>query len=145
MKICPKCGAPQADIMPTCDLCGSLFPGEKRAKPRFDATGVAGLAASILAIIGAVAFFYLVETDADSDDPKMLIVIIVVAIVSMFFAATGPIAGFILSLVGIRKTRDKDVNGRGFALAGLIVSALMLVVSMLFIVIMIYVFAEVLK
>ena len=38
MKTCPKCGAPQADILPTCDLCGSqeglqrsalkAFPGD---------------------------------------------------------------------------------------------------------------------
>ena len=39
MKTCPKCGAPQADILPTCDLCGFLFPGEKKPKEKLAFVG----------------------------------------------------------------------------------------------------------
>ena len=139
MKTCPRCGAPQADILPTCDLCGSLFPGEKLPKPRFDITGLIGLISGILAIAGTVVFFYLIEYE-DSDNPTEIMRLLIAALISMFFAATGPIAGFILSIAGLKKTRDKGVKGRGFAIAGIVVDSIMLLVAAFFI-ILIVVFA----
>ena len=73
MKTCPKCGAPQADILPTCDLCGFLFPGEKKPKEkRFDITGLCGLVNSLLAIAATVFFFYMIETYDDVDPGTVL-------------------------------------------------------------------------
>lgn len=136
MKICPKCGAPQADILPTCDLCGSLFPGEKKPKPRFDITGLTGLVSGILAIAGTVAFFNIVEYE-DSGKASEILGLLIGLFVSLFFAATGPIAGFILSISGLKKTRAKDVNGRGFAVAGIIINSIMLVVAIFFMVLIV--------
>ncbi len=136
MKTCPRCGAPQADIMPTCDLCGLLFPGEKPAKSRFDITGLIGLISGFLSIVGTVAFFYLIEYE-DSNNPSEVMGLLIAALVSMFFAATGPIAGFILSITGLKKTRDKGVNGRGYAIAGIIVNSIMLLVAAFFVVLII--------
>ena len=143
MKTCPKCGAPQADILPRCDLCGSLFPGEKLPKPRFDITGVTGLVCALLASAGTVVFFYIIETeDTSAGNPSAIFALLIAVFASMFFAATGPIAGFILSLVGLKKTRDKGVNGRGFAIASLIINSILLLVALLFIALIIYIIAE---
>ena len=138
MKTCPKCGAPQADILPTCDLCGSLFPGAKLPRKRFDVTGLTGIVSALISIAAAVLFFYVVETYTGDPTPEELTKLLIIVFGSMFFAATGPIAGFILSLVGIKKTKDKDVNGRGFAVAGVILSSMTLLIAFLFIALTIY-------
>ena len=139
MKTCPKCGAPQADILPTCDLCGFLFPGEKKPKEkRFDITGPCGLVNSLLAIAATVFFFYMIET-YDDVDPGTVSWLITSVFATLFVGATGPIAGFVLSIAGIKKTRDRNVTGRGFAVAGIIISSIMLLMSALFIFIIIYV------
>ena len=88
-------------------------------------------------------FFYIIETeDTSAGNPSAIFALLIAVFASMFFAATGPIAGFILSLVGLKKTRDKGVNGRGFAIASLIINSILLLVALLFIALIIYISAE---
>ena len=137
MKTCPKCGAPQADIMPACDLCGSLFPGEKRPKNRFDVTGAVGLFSGLLSVVATVAFFYIVSNFLETEDLREIQMVLIGMLASLFFIITGPIAGLILSIIGLKKTSKKNVKGRGFAVGGIVVSSIMMLVAVFFLLLVI--------
>ena len=134
MKICPKCGAPQADSLPTCDLCGSLFPGEKPPKPRFEKAGLIAVISDILSVLGTVVFFSIIWTDTFYYNWRTLEVYLGFVYAAMFLAVAGPIAGFIFSIIGLKKTKGGMARGREVARTGLITSSILLPVSIFFIV-----------
>ena len=97
MKTCPKCGAPQADVLPTCDLCGYLFPGAKLPKPRFEKAGLIAVISDVLSVIGTVVFFSIIWTDTFYYNWRTLQVYLGFVYGSLAVAAIAPIVGFIFS------------------------------------------------
>lgn len=136
MKTCPNCGAPQADSLPACDLCGYLFPGvQSPVKRRFEKRILIALIADLVSIIGIVLFFNVIWMRSYQLDSALMAVYNMLLLVMVFITAAGPIVGLIFSIVGLRKTKSMGTKGKPFAIAGIVISALLLPFAYLFIVI----------
>lgn len=135
MKTCPNCGAPQADSLPTCDLCGFLFPGAKLPKPRFEFAGLIAVISDVLSVIGTLVFFSILWTDTFYYNWRTFQVYLGFVYGSMAIAALGPIVGFIFSLIGLKKTKGGIARGRELAKTGIITSSILLPGSIFYIVI----------
>ena len=135
MKTCPRCGAPQADGLPTCDVCGSLFPGEKKPKKKIhiNFAGIFGLVCALLAIVSNVLIFSLVAKYEDTEDPYEIIAVFIIVLLAIAGAVTLPFAGMILSIIGVKKSKTFNMGGKGFGIAGIILSSIMVLVSLLYI------------
>ena len=102
MKTCPNCGAPQADGLPKCDLCGALFPGETiTVKPRFEKRVLIALISDILAIIAAPVFFHFIDRDSYYYNSFSQVVYHIIVFGMAFLIAAGPISGLIFAIVGL--------------------------------------------
>ena len=142
MRNCPRCGAPQADGVPTCDLCGMLFPGEKKPKThkRFNFAGVFGLLCAILAVGSTILIFAMAEKMDIVEDPYETMAVVIFLLVGVAGAITFPFAGMILSIIGLKKNKTPNMTGKGFGIAGIILSSMTLVVSVLLILFIVFFF-----
>lgn len=135
MKTCPKCGAPQADGLPKCDLCGALFPGETiTVKPRFEKRVLIALISDILAIIAALVFFYFIDLDSYYYNSFSQVVYHIIVFGTAFLIAAGPISGLIFAIVGLKKTKSHKTKGKILAIAEIVISSLMLPVAIFFVI-----------
>ena len=141
MRNCPRCGAPQADGIPTCDLCGMLFPGEKKPKThkRFNFAGVFGLLCAILAVGSTILIFAMAEKMDIVEDPYETMAVAIFLLVGVSGAITFPFAGMILACIGVKKGKT-PMTGRGFGIAGIVLSSMTLVVSVLLILFIVFFF-----
>ena len=100
MKYCRHCGAQLADDDDYCYFCGKPLEEEKKEAPIFkDDTTYDG---------------YRYEPSR----PNTL------AMLGLVFAFISPIVGLVLSILGLKKARLDNGNGRGMAITGIIVAIL---------------------
>ena len=136
MKTCPNCGAPQADSIPACSLCGYLFPGVQRpVKRRFEKRILIALVSDLVSIIGTVIFFNFLWMKSLQYDSALMAVYNILILAMVLITAAGPILGLIFSIVGLRKTKSIGTKGKPFAIAGIVISSILLPIAYFFIVI----------
>ena len=136
MKTCPNCGAPQADSLPACDLCGYLFPAvQSPIKRRFEKRAFIALGADLVSIINASIFFNFFWMKSTNYNPATFGLFNLLIFAMVFITAAGPILGLILSIVGLRKTKSRGTKGKPFAIAGIVISSILLPLAYYFTVI----------
>ena len=111
MKYCPKCGAQLADDDDYCFFCGANFDEvkeERKEAPTFQDHS-----------------YYEDKTNYNRQQVNTL------AMLGLVFAFVSPLVGLILSIIGLNKSRQLNGLGRGLAIAGIIVSILSMVLSVL--------------
>ena len=103
MKTCPNCGAPQADSLPACNLCGYLFPVvQSPVKRRFEKRILIALGADLVTIIGSTIFFnFFWMKESSHYDSATMALINALLLAMVLITAAGPILGLILSIVGL--------------------------------------------
>ena len=136
MKTCPNCGASQADSIPACSLCGYLFPVVKNpVKPRFEKRVFIALGADLVTIIGTFIFFNFIWMKSSSHHDSTLMALYNILLLAMVLVtAAGPILGLIFSIVGLKKTRSTGTKGKPLAIAGIVISSVLLPLAYFFIV-----------
>ena len=134
MKTCPNCGAPQADSLPACNLCGYLFPGvQSPVKRRFEKRIFIALVSDLVSIIGTVLFFNFIWMQSYQLNSALMAVYNILILAMVFITAAGPILGLILSIVGLKKTRSTGTKGKPLAIAGIVISAILIPLAYFFI------------
>ena len=112
MKTCPNCGAPQADSLPACNLCGYLFPGvQSPVKRRFEKRIFIALVSDLVSIIGTVLFFNFIWMQSYQLNSALMAVYNILILAMVFITAAGPILGLIFSIVGLKKTKSTGTKG----------------------------------
>ena len=136
MKTCPNCGASQADSIPACSLCGYLFPVVKNpVKPRFEKRVFIALGADLVTIIGTFIFFNFIWMKSSSHhDSTLMALYNILLLVMVLVTAAGPILGLIFSIVSLKKTRSTGTKGKPLAIAGIVISSVLLPLAYFFIV-----------
>lgn len=118
---CKYCGKQLDDNAKFCPECGAKIIEENAPKPETDDFFKdAPLPAETKAPTAPAPH-------SSSDDPfeKMNIL----ALVGLYLAFACPIAGLICSIIGFNQCSQTKEGGKGFALAGIIVSAVFIVLS----------------
>lgn len=134
MKTCPNCGAPQADSLPACNLCGYLFPGvQSPVKRRFEKRIFIALVSDLVSIIGTVLFFNFIWMQSYQLNSALMAVYNILILAMVFITAAGPILGLIFSIVGLKKTKSTGTKGKPFAIAGIVISSILLPLAYFFI------------
>ncbi len=134
MKTCPNCGAPQADSLPACNLCGYLFPGvQSPVKRRFEKRVLIALVSDLVSIIGTVLFFNFIWMQSYQLNSALMAVYNILILAMVFITAAGPILGLIFSIVGLKKTKSTGTKGKPFAIAGIVISSILLPLAYFFI------------
>lgn len=134
MKTCPNCGAPQADSLPACNLCGYLFPGvQGPVKRRFEKRVLIALVSDLVSIIGTVLFFNFIWMQSYQLNSALMAVYNILILAMVFITAAGPILGLIFSIVGLKKTKSTGTKGKPFAIAGIVISSILLPLAYFFI------------
>ena len=106
MKHCKNCGAQLADDDDYCYFCGKPLEEEKKEEPIFRNQG---------------------EYDSKYEYQEKRNIIAMLGFVFAFFS---PIIGLILSIVGLKRANQLNGLGRGQAIAGIIVSIVSMVLSL---------------
>ena len=134
MKTCPNCGAPQADSLPACNLCGYLFPGvQSPVKRRFEKRVLIALVSDLVSIIGTVLFFNFIWMQSYHLNSALMAVYNILILAMVFITAAGPVLGLIFSIVGLKKTKSMGTKGKPFAIAGIVISSILLPLAYFFI------------
>ena len=134
MKTCPNCGAPQADSLPACNLCGYLFPGvQSPVKRRFEKRVLIALVSDLVSIIGTVLFFNFIWMQSYQLNSALMAVYNILILAMVFITAAGPILGLIFSIVGLKKTKSTGTKGKPLAIAGIVISSILLPLAYFFI------------
>ena len=134
MKTCPNCGAPQADSLPACNQCGYLFPGvQSPVKRRFEKRVLIALVSDLVSIIGTVLFFNFIWMQSYQLNSALMAVYNILILAMVFITAAGPILGLIFSIVGLKKTKSTGTKGKPFAIAGIVISSILLPLAYFFI------------
>lgn len=110
MKYCSKCGAQLADDDDYCYFCGAKFDEvkkeEQKEQPTFQDQS-----------------YY--EDKYYGQRPNTI------ALVGFVFSFISPIVGLILSIIGLNKARQMNGLGKGYAIAGIIISIVSMILSVL--------------
>ena len=134
MKTCPNCGAPQADSLPACNLCGYLFPVvQSPVKRRFEKRVLIALVSDLVSIIGTVLFFNFIWMQSYQLNSALMAVYNILILAMVFITAAGPILGLIFSIVGLKKTKSTGTKGKPLAIAGIVISSILLPLAYFFI------------
>jgi len=135
MKTCPYCGTPLADSLPECNMCGYLFPGvQSPVKRRFEKRILIALVSDLVSIIGTVVFFNFIWMKNSPHHNSALMAVYNILILAMvLITAAGPVLGLILSIVGLKKTKSIGTKGKPFAIAGIVISSILLPLAYFFI------------
>ena len=134
MKTCPYCGTPQADSLPACNMCGYLFPGvQSPVKRRFEKRIFIALVSDLVSIIGTVLFFNFIWMQSYQLNSALMAVYNILILAMVFITAAGPILGLIFSIVGLKKTKSTGTKGKPFAIAGIVISSILLPLAYFFI------------
>lgn len=137
MKTCPNCGATQADSLPACNLCGYLFPVvQSPVKRRFEKRILIALGADLVTIIGSTIFFnFFWMKESSHYDSATMALINALLLAMVLITAAGPILGLIFSIVGLKKTRSTGTKGKPLAIAGIVISAILIPLAYFYIMI----------
>lgn len=135
MKTCPYCGTPSADSLSACNMCGYLFSGvQSPVKRRFEKRILIALVSDLVSIIGTVVFFNFIWMKNSSHHNSALMPVYNILILAMvLITAAGPVLGLILSIVGLKKTKSIGTKGKPFAIAGIVISSILLPLAYFFI------------
>ena len=134
MKTCPNCGATQADSLPSCNLCGYLFPGvQSPVKRRFEKRVLIALVSDLVSIIGTVLFFNFIWMQSYHLNSALMAVYNILILAMVFITAAGPVLGLIFSIIGLKKTKSMGTKGKPFAIAGIVISSILLPLAYFFI------------
>ena len=110
MKYCTKCGAQLADDDDYCYFCGAKFDEIKQVEPKEQPT------------FQDQSYY---EDKYYGQRPNT------VALLGFVFAFLSPIVGLILSIIGLKKAKEMSGLGRGYAIAGIIISIVSMILSVL--------------
>ena len=110
MKYCTKCGAQLADDDDYCFFCGAKFDEVKQEEPKERPT------------FQDQSYY---EDRYYGQRPNT------VALLGFVFAFLSPIVGLILSIIGLKKAKEMNGLGRGYAIAGIIISIVSMILSVL--------------
>ncbi len=134
MKTCPNCGAPQADTLSACSLCGCLFPAvQSPVKRRFEKRILVALISDLVSIIGSTIFFNFIWMSSSNYNSATMGLYNLLILALVLVTAAGPILGLIFSIVGLKKTRSTGTKGKPLAIAGIIISSIMLPIAYFFV------------
>lgn len=134
MKTCPNCGAPQADTLSACSLCGYLFPAvQSPVKRRFEKRILVALISDLVSIIGSTIFFNFIWMSSTNYNSATMGLYNLLILALVLVTAAGPILGLIFSIVGLKKTRSTGTKGKPLAIAGIIISSIMLPIAYFFV------------
>jgi len=87
-------------------------------------------------IIGSTIFFnFFWMKESSHYDSATMALINTLLLVMILITAAGPILGLILSIVGLKKTRSTGTKGKPLAIAGIVISAILIPLAYFFIVI----------
>jgi hypothetical protein len=110
---CPKCGAQNADDAQACAACGAeiIQPSQPFQSAQPEPTMMAA---------------------APRTSP-MAIISIILGVVGLFTCGVGAIVGLILGILGLKQINERpaEFTGKGLATAGIIVSAIMILVGLI--------------
>ena len=134
MKTCPKCGAPEADVVSICTCCNFIFPD---AKKRLELNCLIGFICSILAVISTVTVVWVFDTISESADSRSSSVQIIGFLLGLIAGVIFPVVGMIFSIKGIKKSSRPLVTGKGFGIAGIVLSSTMLIPALIFAIILV--------
>ena len=134
MKTCPKCGAPEADVVSICTCCRYIFPDAKKC---LDLKCLIGFICSILAVVSTVAVVWIFDAVSESGDTRSSGIEILFLLLGLIAAVIFTVVGMILSIKGIKNTSDPLVTGKGFGIAGIIFSSLMMIPALIFVIILV--------
>ena len=110
MKYCTKCGAQLADDDDYCYFCGAKFEEIKQEEPKEQLT------------FQDQSYY---EDKYYGQRPNT------VALLGFVFAFLSPIVGLILSIIGLKKAKEFNGLGKGYAIAGIIISVVSMILSAL--------------
>ena len=110
MKYCTKCGAQLADDDDYCYFCGAKFEEIKQEEPKEQPT------------FQDQSYY---EDRYYGQRPNT------VALLGFVFAFLSPIVGLILSIIGLKKAKEFNGLGKGYAIAGIIISVVSMILSVL--------------
>ena len=111
MKYCAHCGAELIDEAVICTKCGCWTNDQKKlseiSRPKLNVLALVGF---ILSIVSIVVFLFAIGIDPEAD-------------ASLFIGIPFAIAGFVCSIIGLIKLKRNHQRGKGFAIAGIVVGA----------------------
>ena len=110
MKYCSKCGAQLADDDDYCYFCGTKFDEVKKEEQKEQPT------------FRDQSYY---EDKYYGQRPNTI------ALVGFVFSFISPIVGLILSIIGLNKARQMNGLGKGYAIAGIIISIVSMILSVL--------------
>ena len=112
-KFCTNCGTKLDDNVKFCISCGKAVEGEEQANQN-NATVVVN------------------NNSVNEPNNGLAIAGFVVSLVSTFLCCGAfNVVGLVLSIVGLVKAKDYDGNGKGMAIAGIIICAVVMVLSII--------------
>ena len=89
-----------------------------------------------MTIIGSTIFFnFFWMKESSHYDSATMALINTLLLVMVLITAAGPILGLILSIVGLKKTRSTGTKGKPLAIAGIVISAILIPLAYFFIMI----------
>ena len=126
MKYCAHCGAELLDEAVVCPKCGCWTNDNNKvaevSRPKLSKLALTGFILSLVSVV--TSLFFLSINSLES--------------VFLFGSVTVAVAGFVCSLVGLIKLKRNNQRGKGFAIAGLTVGAVVGVFWVLLILLAIY-------
>ena len=134
MKYCTHCGAELLDEAVICPKCGCWTNDNGNvlgvSKPELNKLSLVGF---ILSIVSAVVMIFSLSIESDSS-------------FFIFSSILVAIVGFVCSLIGLLKLKRNNERGKGLAITGIVVGAIvglawiLLILLAIFIVVLFYVF-----
>ena len=126
MVKCPICGSLQEDRSLFCDACGASLkqPSASVHGPKTKTSRLcpAGLICSLLSVFGAVMMIFswtVIWNDYESKADSLSWLMITGYVITLL----GFIAGLVISIIGTARAKKLKLKGRGFGVAGIIISA----------------------
>ena len=123
MKYCTHCGVELLDEAVVCPKCGYWTSDQVKVdevKPKFSVLSLVGFILSLVAVVFPGCFLVLCMVSEPSGE--------------IFFCGLPfAVAGLVCSIVGLVKTIRKKQRGKGFAIAGMIIGAIVAVSGLLLI------------
>jgi hypothetical protein len=114
-KFCTNCGGEISEGYAFCEKCGTPVDGGNKAQ----AAGPQGQPVNV------------VVNQQAQPQKKSNTIALVGFILSLFCGCFAPIS-LVLSIIGLVKAKDYDGDGKGFAIAGLIISILAILISLVY-------------
>ena len=87
-----------------------------------------------MTIIGSTIFFnFFWMKESSHYDSATMALINTLLLVMVLITAAGPILGLIFSIVGLKKTRSTGTKGKPLAIAGIVISAILIPLTYFFV------------